>query len=69
MSIEIAPAVDPEELADSQAVLEHMLHKTPLDPQVYKRVQERAARITEELRKKHGTLNIAVELIREAREE
>jgi hypothetical protein len=60
-------ATDPQELADSQAVLEHVLHKKPVDPEVYRRVHERAAKITEEFRKKHGTVNIAVDLIREAR--
>lgn len=69
MSIDIANAADPIELADSQAVIEHLLHGTPLDPDVDRRVHERAAKITEELRRKHGTLNIAVDLIRQVREE
>jgi hypothetical protein len=71
MSIETTDglAMDPLELADSQAVLEHVLHKKPLDPEVYRRVHERSAKITEELRQKHGTVNIAVDLIRQARDE
>jgi hypothetical protein len=62
-------ATDPLELADSQAVLDHVLHKKPLDPEVYRRVHERSAKITEELRRKHGTMDIAVDLIRQARDE
>jgi hypothetical protein len=61
--------VDPQELADSQAVLEHVLRRTPLHPDVYRRVHERAAKITEDLRRKHGTLDIAVDLIREVRDD
>jgi len=71
MSIETTDglATDPWEFADSQAVLDHVLHKKPLDPEVYRRVHERSAKITEELRQKHGTVNIAVDLIRQARDE
>ncbi|HEV3024819.1 MAG TPA: hypothetical protein VGX76_20220 [Pirellulales bacterium] len=60
--------VDPQELLDSRAVLDHLLHQTPLDPEIYRRVHERTARITESLRQKHGTLDIAVSLIREVRD-
>jgi hypothetical protein len=62
-------SVDPQELADSRAVMEHVLSQAPLDPEVYRRVHERAAKITEDLRRKHGTLDIAVDLIREVRDE
>jgi hypothetical protein len=71
MSIEVTSnqAIDPQELADSQAVLDHVLSGKPLDAEVYRRVHERAARITEELRKQHGTVDMAVDLICEARDE
>ena len=69
MSIDLSNAVDPIELADSQAVIAHLLHGTPLDPEVDRRVHERAAKATDELRRKYGTLDIAVDLIRQAREE
>lgn len=69
MTTERTTPVDSVEIADSQAVLEHLLHKTPLDPEVYRRVRERAARVTNELKKKYGTVDIAVQLVREAREE
>lgn len=69
MNIAMGTIIDPVELADSQAIMEYLMHGTPLDPEVDRRVHERAARITEELRRKHGTLNIAVDLIRQVREE
>lgn len=68
MSIDTASTIDSVEVADSKAVLEHLTQGTPLDPDVYRRVHERAAKITEELRRKYGTLDIAVDLIRQARE-
>lgn len=69
MTTEDTTPVDWVEIADSQAVLEHLLHKTPFDPEVYRRVRERAARVITELKKKYGTVDIAVQLVREAREE
>jgi len=39
------------------------------DPEFTARVQAETEKITEEIRRKHGVLNIAVDLIREAREE
>lgn len=69
MSIDTASTIDSVEVADSKAVLEHLTQGTRLDPDVYRRVHERAAKITEELRRKYGTLDIAVDLIRQAREQ
>ena len=39
------------------------------DPEFAARVQAETEEITQEIRRKHGVLNIAVELIREARDE
>jgi hypothetical protein len=39
------------------------------DPEFAARVQMQTEKITEETRRKHGVLNIAVDLIREARDE
>jgi hypothetical protein len=39
------------------------------DPAFAARVQSETEKITEEIRSKHGVLNIAVDLIREARDE
>jgi hypothetical protein len=54
---------------DRKALLEHLTTGKPLDPDVYRRIRERAEIITEELRKQHGEMNIAVDLIREVRDE
>ena len=69
MSTDVVNTVDPVELADSQAVIERLLHGGALDPEVRRRVQQRAAQITERLRRNYGTLDIAVELVRQVREE
>ena len=55
--------------ADHDAVMAHFLANTPLDPAVAERVRAHAARITENLRQKYGGMNVAVDLIRESREE
>jgi hypothetical protein len=55
--------------ADAQAVIEHVLTGRPLDPEVARRVRERSERATEELRQRYGTRNVAVDLIREIRDE
>ncbi len=54
---------------DHDAVMAHFLSGRPLDPAVAERVRARAQRITEELRRRHGEMNIAVDLIRESRDE
>jgi len=48
---------DPQELADAEAVLRHALHGEPLDPEVSRRVHERAARVTEEVYRLHGEID------------
>jgi hypothetical protein len=55
--------------ADDQAVIDHAMGRQPLDPEIARRIQERAARITEEIRRQHGVQELAVELIRHARDE
>ena len=57
------------EASDERAVFEHAFRGKPLDPEVRRRVRERAERITEELRRTHGEMSIAVDLIRETRDE
>ncbi|MGD0383891.1 MAG: hypothetical protein ABSA77_10235 [Thermoguttaceae bacterium] len=39
------------------------------DPAVLKHIEEESARIREELRRRHGLTNVAVDLIREVRDE
>jgi len=48
---------DPQERADEEAVLRHAFHGEPLDPEVARRVHERAARITEEIYRAHGLID------------
>ncbi len=60
---------DPQVLADLDAVMERIATGKPLDPVTSRRIRERAQRITEEIRQTHGELDIAVQLIRETRDE
>jgi hypothetical protein len=58
-----------DEAADAECVIAHAMTGKPLDPEIARRVRERSERATEALRRKHGVLNIAVELIREVRDQ
>jgi hypothetical protein len=49
--------IDPLERADAEAVLRHAFHREPLDPEVARRVHERAARVTEEIYRIHGEID------------
>jgi hypothetical protein len=42
---------------DTEAVLRHAFEQAPLDPEVARRVDERAAQITEQLRRTHGIID------------
>ena len=48
---------DPLERADSEAVYRHAFEGEPLDPEVRRRVRERAAKITEQIRRTHGVID------------
>ena len=48
---------DPQVHADEEAVLRHAFHGEPLDPEVARRVHERAARVTEEIYRVHGEID------------
>ncbi len=48
---------DPQEEADRDAVYRHAFEGQPLDPEVRRRVRERAATITEEIRRVHGVID------------
>jgi hypothetical protein len=70
MSSERNPTgTDPEVLADLVAVLQHVASGTPIEPQLARRVRARSERMTEELRRQYGELNVAVDLIRAGRDE
>ena len=45
------------ERSDSEAVMRHAFEGVPLDPEVARRVDERADRITEQVRRTHGVID------------
>jgi hypothetical protein len=45
------------EHSDTGAVLRHAFEQAPLDPEVARRVDERAARITEQVRRTRGIID------------
>jgi hypothetical protein len=47
----------------------HLILTGTQDPVFAARVQAESAKVTEDIRKRHGVLNVAVELVREARDE
>ena len=54
--------------ADGEAVIEAITAGRRPAPEVLRRVHERAAKITDEIRRKHGILDIGVPAIREFRD-
>ena len=58
-----------EKISDKEALLEHLTTGKPLDVETRRRILERGERISEELRQTYGEMNIAVDLIREIRDE
>ena len=63
--ISIAPGIK----ADMQAVAEAAAARRPVDPEVARRVRERSEKVQAELLRKHGVRELAVDLIRQGREE
>ncbi len=55
--------------ADMQAVADAVAARRPVDPEVAQRVQERSRKAQEELLRLYGVREIAVDLIRQGREE
>lgn len=55
--------------ADAQAVMDRLNSGTPLDPAIAARVRARSECATEEMRRKFGTVNLAVDLLHQSREE
>ena len=48
---------DPQELSDQEAMLRHAFYGEPLDPEVLRRVDAQADRITKEIRRTHGIID------------
>jgi hypothetical protein len=57
-----------EILSDAEALVEAAMAGKKPDPELARRVRERGARVTEDIRKKHGVLNIGTQIIRELRD-
>ena len=55
---ETEPAgIDPQVLADLNAVMKRLIDGTPVDLETSRRIEERADRITEELRRTRGVMD------------
>jgi hypothetical protein len=54
---------------DTLAVLEHLVSGRPIDPEAYRRIRKQGDLLTEEIRRVHGVVSVAVDLIRETRDE
>ena len=52
------PGIDPQALADLEAVMRHVNEGTPVEPELARRVQERSQRIMEETRRKYGETDV-----------
>lgn len=69
MNVEVieAPDIPADLVADGAAVRDAVLTGRRLDPEVQRRIRERAAKITEELRRQ-GPFDVGVRAIRELRD-
>ena len=57
---ETEPAgIDLQALADLDAVMKRIIDGTPIDPETSRRIEERADRITEEIRRTRGVMDDA----------
>jgi hypothetical protein len=61
--------IPPDILADLYEVARQAASGGVRDPELLRRVTERAEKARREILEKHGVLNIAVDLIREGRDE
>lgn len=55
-------------ISDREAISVARADCRRVDPEVMKRIHARAEKVREEIRRKHGTLNVAVDLVREVRD-
>ena len=51
--------IDLQVLADLDAVMKRIIDGTPVDPETSRRIEERADRITEEIRRTRGVIDDA----------
>jgi hypothetical protein len=52
-------SIDRQVLADLDAVMKRIIDGTPVDPETSRRIEERADRITEEIRRTRGVMDDA----------
>jgi hypothetical protein len=65
-----ASAIEPDELADMEEVCRLISQGKPVtDTELLKRIRERSEAVQREIVEKHGMVDWAVDLIREARDE
>ena len=62
-------ADEAEDREEQQAVLDKLLHGKPVPPAIAQRIRAKAQKITDELYRQHGVLDIGVPAIRELRDE
>lgn len=55
--------------ADVEMLFKSIAAGQPVDPDLAKRIRTRSEQLREELRKEHGILDVAADLIREIRDE
>jgi hypothetical protein len=60
--------IDPQVIADLDAVMKRIIDGTPVDPETSRRIEERGDRITEELRRNYGQIDVD-KLLHDARDE
>jgi hypothetical protein len=59
-TVKTEPAgIDLQVLADLDAVMKRIIDGTPVDPETSRRIEERADRITEEIRRTRGVMDDA----------
>ena len=67
-TIKDAGPIPAEVLADCESIIQRVLAGQRPDPEVARRVRERSARVTEDIRHKHGVSKIGTAAIRELRD-
>lgn len=66
---ETTTALPPDVRDDMKAVADALAAGRPVPPEVAQRIRARSEKVQEQLRRQYGVREIAVELIREGREE
>jgi len=64
-----AAAIPPDILADLKEATRQAAAGGVKDPELLRRITERSEQVQQEILRKHGVLDVAVDLVRETREE